>query len=390
MKNKLLALMLAIAMIVILIPAITVSAADDIALIIDGETVVLKTAPVKEGSTVLVPLSALEYIGARATYNATHRQYTISTAANKIVVALDSAMVTVNDDRLSPKNMGAKVKKLQDGTVLVPLRAFDALGAKTSFSASAGKIEISYFNRMKGTLKVSGSTTVQPIAQAAADKLAEMNKELSITVSGGGSGTGINDAKAGTVNIGMSSREFTDDELRTLTPYAVANDGIAVIVHPSNPVKNLTKAQASKIFLGEIKNWKEVGGNDAPIMVMTRETGSGTLSTLIDLLLGSGKTVVSRATPFTSSTLIKQAVAKNANAIGFDSIGFVDATVKAVSLDGIDATADSVISGKYAMGRSLYVCTRGKASSLAAMYIDFLRSTRGQEIAYKEGYIKLG
>ena len=124
--------------------------------------------------------------------------------------------------------------------------------------------------------------------------------------------------------------------------------------------------------------------------MQTRETGSGTLTTLIDLLLGSGKTVVDTATPHSSSALMKNAVAASKNAIGFDSIGFVDSTVKALSLDGKKATSATVINKTYGMSRQLYVCTRGKATGINAMFIDYLRSMDCQNsIVEKEGYVKL-
>jgi phosphate transport system substrate-binding protein len=217
-----------------------------------------------------------------------------------------------------------------------------------------------------------------------------MNSGLSITVSGGGSGTGIKDVTAGTVNIGNSSRELKDSERAAgIIPYAIANDGIALIVNPANPVQNLTKQQAADIFLGKVTNWKDVGGDNSPIIVTTRETGSGTRATLEELLLGN-TSVVSTASPYASSALIKQAVASNKYAIGFDSIGYVDSTVKVVSLDGITATSKTVINKAYGMSRELYCCTKGGATGLAAMFIDYLRSIEAQtNIVAKEGYVKL-
>jgi phosphate transport system substrate-binding protein len=304
-----------------------------------------------------------------------------------VVFTVGSRTYTVNG---SGKTLTA-APKLVNGNTLVPIRAFaEAIGAKVNYNTASNTATVDYFTTLTGTLKIDGSTTLQPIAQAAADKLISMNKGLSITVAGGGSGTGIKDAGAGTVNIGMSSRELTADELKTLSAYAVANDGIAIIVHPDNPVKNLTAEQAAKIFLGEIRNWQDVGGANAPIMVMTRETGSGTRATLEEMILEK-KSVLETATPFTSSTLIKQAVAKDKNAVGFDSIGFVDNTVKAVSLDGRAATSATVINGTYGMGRQLLCCTKGTATGLSAIFIDYLRSKDCQDnIVEKEGYVKRG
>ncbi|MCL1793463.1 MAG: phosphate ABC transporter substrate-binding protein PstS family protein [Oscillospiraceae bacterium] len=387
MKKRIFTMAIAAAMFLMAMPAITVSAANDISLVIDGVKQNPAVAPVVENGTTLVPLRIIsEALGADVSWNAGKQQATISTAAYTVVFTIGSTAYTVNG---ASKTL-LQAPKLVNGSTMVPIRAFaEAIGAKVGYTASTNTATVDYFTTMTGTLKVNGSTTLQPIAQAAADKLMKMNGNLSITIDGGGSGTGINDAKAGTVNIGMSSRELTSDEMRTLNVYAVANDGIAIIVHPENPVKNLTKDQAAKIFLGEIKNWKEVGGNDAPIMVMTRETGSGTRATLEEMIL-SKQSIVSTATPHSSSALIKQAVAKDKNAIGFDSIGFVDGTVKAVSLDGKQASAATVINNTYGMGRQLFCCTKGKATGLSAMFIDYLKSADCQNnIVEKEGYVKL-
>ncbi|MCL1872987.1 MAG: phosphate ABC transporter substrate-binding protein PstS family protein [Clostridiales bacterium] len=361
-------------------------AADPIKLVIDSKTITPTVAPVVERGVTLVPLrSILETLGADVSWNATAKQAKIETAAHVVTFTINAT--TYNADN-SSKTLEVPAKII-NGSTMIPLRAVsEAIGATVDYNGSSNTVNISYFTKMSGSLKISGSTTLQPIVQAAADKLIALNKGLSITVSGGGSGTGIKDAEAGTVNIGMSSRELTDDEAKTLTANGVANDGIAIIVHPSNKVNNLTKDQAAKIFLGEIKNWKDVGGNDAPIIVTTRESGSGTRSTLEEMIMNK-ESVVATATPYSSSQLIKQAVAKDANAIGFDSIGFVDKTVKALSLNSIAATSESVLSGKYGMGRELLCCTKGKATGLTAVFIDYLRSRDCQDnIVVKEGYVK--
>jgi len=187
----------------------------------------------------------------------------------------------------------------------------------------------------------------------------------------------------------MSSRSLTDDEKAQLNEFTIANDGIALIVNPSNPVRNLSAEDAQKIFLGEINNWKDVGGNDAPILVQTRETGSGTLATLEEMLLEK-ESVVSTATPHASAALIKQAVAREANAIGFDSIGFVDSTVKSLSLNNIAATSETVKRGSYLMGRGLIVVIKSAPSGNTAKLIDYLRTADCQSnIVVKEGYISI-
>ncbi len=388
MKRRITTVLVALVMVLTLsVPAL--AAEYPINLTIDNVKVTTGEAPfVDENDTTQVPLRLIaETLGGEVSWNASKKQATIQTAGYTVVFTIDSKTFTVNGET---KTLTSPAKLTKNGNTVVPIRAFaQSIGADVSYDSKTHTASIKYFTKMSGTLKIDGSTTLQPIVQAAADKLMAMNSGLSVTVAGGGSGTGIKDATAGTVNIGMSSREVTADEMKALNVYAVANDGIAIIVHPDNPVKNLTKEQASKIFLGEIKNWKDVGGDNAPIIVTTRETGSGTRATLEEMIL-SKKSVVSTATPYASSALIKQAVAKDKNAIGFDSIGYVDSTVKAISLDSKAATSTTVINGSYGMGRQLFCVTKGKATGLSAIFIDYLRTADCQNnIVTKEGYVKL-
>lgn len=366
---------------------IFMNAATQIKLVIDGNTVASDVAPVVISGTTLVPVRVVtETLGADVDWNSNTKQATIKTAAYTIVFTVGSKSYTVNG---TTKTLLA-APQIIDSRTMVPIRAIsESIGAAVSYDEKTNVATVDYFTTMKGTIKITGSTTVQPIAQAAADALMKMNSSLSVSVAGGGSGAGVKDTTAGTNNIGMSSRELTTDELSKIKAIPMANDGIAIIVNPKNPVKNLTKAQAEKIFLGEIKNWKEVGGNDAPILVQKRETGSGTRATLEELLLEK-KSVVATATPFASSALIKQAVAKDVNAIGFDSIGYVDSTVKTVALDNVVPTDETVKDGSYGMGRSLFVLSKGTPSGVSAMFIDYLKSAQCQTtIVEKEGYISI-
>lgn len=362
-------------------------AASPITINIDGKTVSSDTAPVVESGTTLVPVRVItENLGASVSWNSVKNQATVNTAAYTIVFTIGSKAYTVNG---ATKTLEV-APKIINGRTMIPIRALaESIGADVGYIASTNTAVINYFTTMTGSIKISGSTTVQPISQAAADKLISMNTGLTIAVAGGGSGAGIKDSIAGVNDIGASSRELTADEASALSVVAIANDGIAIIANPNNPVKNLTKDQAAKIFLGEIKNWKEVGGNDAPILVQTRETGSGTLATLSELLLGN-KPVVSTATPYTSSALIKQAVAANVNAVGFDSIGYVDSSVKVLSIDNIVPTTETVKSASYILSRSLFVFTKGVPTAEKAKFIDYLKSEDCQKnIVIKEGYISI-
>ena len=354
---------------------------------IDGKNVASDVAPIVKDGRTLVPIRIVaETLGAQVDWSASQQKATITTAAYTLVFTIGSASYTVNG---SSKTLDVP-PEIINGRTMVPLRVIsESIGATVNYDNAANTAKVNYFTEMSGTVKITGSTTLQPIAQAAADKLNKMNSGLNISVAGGGSGAGVNDCIAGTNNLGMSSRELTKEESAQLTDIAVANDGIAVIVHPSNTVKNLSADQAAKIFLGEINNWKDVGGSDAPILVQTRETGSGTRSTLEEMLL-SKQEVVGTATPHTSSALIKQAVAREANAIGFDSIGYVDSTVKALSIDNIAPNSETVKSGSYIMGRSLFILSKGAPSGASAKFVDYLRTAECQkDIVVKEGYISI-
>ncbi len=355
-------------------------------LVIDGTEVSYKGSSAVSGSTALLPLNVLaDAVGIDATVDSANKKYELKNYKYTIGFTPDSKKYTVNGNEYEmPAAPQAK-----DGTLLVPVEALTSIGADASFDAKTNTATVKYFSKMTGKIKVSGSTTVQPIMQAAADNLIKLNKGFNVAVAGGGSGAGIKDTINGANNVGMSSRALTADEAKQLQPVVVAHDGIAIIVNPKNPVTNLTKAQAAKIFMGEIKNWKDVGGNDAPIMVQTRETGSGTLATLEEMLLEK-KNVVKSATPNNSSALIKQAVAKDANAIGFDSVGFIDQKVKALTLDGIEASEQNIKSTKYPMSRDLIVFTKSAPKNEIARLLEYLRSSVCQNtIIAKEGYVTI-
>ena len=358
-----------------------------ITLKIDGNVITPSVDPVVKDGRTLVPLRVIsEALGAQVGWSDAKREATIDMAANQVVFTIDSKTYTVNG---SPRTLDVPAEIIS-GSTMVPLRALaESIGAAINYDEGTNTVTVDYFTTMTGSVIVTGSTTAQPILQAAADKLNAMNRGLTISVAGGGSGAGIKDTIEGTNNLGMSSRSLTDDEKAQLNEFTIANDGIALIVNPSNPVRNLSAEDAQKIFLGEINNWKDVGGNDAPILVQTRETGSGTLATLEEMLLEK-ESVVSTATPHASAALIKQAVAREANAIGFDSIGFVDSTVKSLSLNNIAATSETVKRGSYLMGRGLIVVIKSAPSGNTAKLIDYLRTADCQSnIVVKEGYISI-
>jgi phosphate transport system substrate-binding protein len=243
---------------------------------------------------------------------------------------------------------------------------------------------------VSGTVTVSGSTSVQPLAQDLADIFNETEPGVSIEIQGGGSSQGIKDVTGGISNIGTSSRDLTADEKTGLTEHVIAYDGIAIVVHPSNPVSNLSTEQVQKIFKGEIKNWKEVGGKDSDILVVTREEGSGTRTAFEELLKlqekKDGKTtsfIRSDALVGDGTGAIKANVASKENAIGFTSLGFVDSSLKKVNLDTIECSIENVKEKTYAISRPFLMLTKGAVKPETKAFLDFILSDKGQEIVGK-------
>ena len=243
------------------------------------------------------------------------------------------------------------------------------------------------------TLSLAGSTTVEPIASKAAEVYMEKHPDVKVTVQGGGSGTGIKMVGEGTVDIGNASRKIKDKEkdlYPDLVGTIIAYDGIAIVVHPSNPVENLTKQQLQDIYAGKITNWKEIGGEDREIVVVTRAEGSGTRDTFIELVMNKGKVEeTSRALQKPSNGAVKATVAGNESAIGYIGLGYVDDTVKPVKINNILPSSETVKNGTYPISRALYMYTKGEPSGVTKEFIDFVLSKEGQNIVEEIGYIRL-
>ena len=245
--------------------------------------------------------------------------------------------------------------------------------------------------QLSGKLTVAGSTTVLPINQECARILMERNPDLRISVSGGGSGHGIKAVGAGDIDIGAASRDIKEEEWAKypdLKPFVIAKDSVAIVVHPENPVSELTMEQVAKIFAGEINNWKEVGGEDAEIRVITREEGSGTRETFEKFVMRPLQLeITADASVKPSNGEVRATVATDKNAIGYISLGYVDESVKALKIDGVEPTVEKVLSGEYPITRNLYLITKGEPEPLEKAFIDFVLSEEGQKIVEELGYI---
>jgi phosphate transport system substrate-binding protein len=228
-------------------------------------------------------------------------------------------------------------------------------------------------------INVSGSTSVSPFAEHLAELYQKQHAGESINVQSLGSSAGIQAAMEGVAEIGMSSRELKPEEAERLDELVIARDGLAVIVHPSNPISSLTQQQVQDIFSGKINNWKEIGGIDHSITLVAREAGSGTYSAFDELML-KGQHVTSAALRQGSNGAIRQVVAEDPNAVGYISIGIVDNSVKAVIIDDVQPSIDNVRNNLYKFARNfLFVWPKGKQlDPLAQDYVNYVMSDEGQ------------
>jgi len=242
---------------------------------------------------------------------------------------------------------------------------------------------------------VNGSTTVLPIGQATAEAYMKKNPNVNISISGGGSGNGIKALIDRTTQVAMSSREMKKEEIelaksKNVNPaeHKVAIDALTPIVHTSNPVANLTIEQLSLIYQGKIRNWKEVGGKDMQIVVISRDTSSGTYESWQEKVLHKEK-VTPRAQLQASSGAVVQAISKNRFAVGYVGIGYVNKSVKALTVNGIVANDVNALKGLYPIARPLYYYTDGQPKGVIAEYIKFVIGPEGQKIVKKEGFVPL-
>jgi len=242
---------------------------------------------------------------------------------------------------------------------------------------------------------IDGSTTVGPIAKAFAEYYMALNKDVNVSVSESGSGNGAKSLVNGKCDIADMSRFMKDKEFKAavangIAPVAhvVALDGLPILVHPSNPVKELTLKQVRDIYKGIITNWKDVGGPDKKIVMISRDTNSGTYETFNKLVMKKEK--IAKETEYVGSNgAVKGRVQSTANAIGYAGLGFVDRTVKALKINGIYPSKKTVTYGKYPIARPLFMFTNGypKMGSHLYNFIRIYLSQKGQEIIKRIGFV---
>jgi phosphate transport system substrate-binding protein len=238
-------------------------------------------------------------------------------------------------------------------------------------------------------LTITGSTSVGPFAEQLAEHYQQQHPEARINIQSLGSSAGIQAATEGTVEIGMSSRHLEPAEEEQLQVYEIARDALAIIVHPTNPITNLSSEQVRAIFTGKIRNWHEVGGKDAEIDIVTREAGSGTYGAFEELVMEKELPAPS-ALRQGSNGAVRQLVAGAPDAIGYISLGIVNESVKPISIDGVQASTEAVMSGQYTLVRPFLFVQRKNAplSPLAEDFLQYVLSSEGQQELVQAGLIQ--
>ncbi len=242
---------------------------------------------------------------------------------------------------------------------------------------------------LSGSVSMSGSTSMEKLANAVAESFMEKYPNVTVTAEFTGSSAGIESVLAGSVDIGNSSRNLKDDEKSAgAAENIVAIDGIAVVADPANKVEDLTKDQLVSIYTGKTKNWSEVGGDDQAIVVVGREAGSGTRGAFEELLDIADACVYANELDSTGAVMAK--IASTPGAIGYVSLDVVDDSVKALKLDGVDATEENIKAGNYALSRPFVMATKGEISEqkteVQALF-DYLTSDEGKALIKSVGLI---
>ena len=267
--------------------------------------------------------------------------------------------------------------------------AVESSAAESTVAESSAAAPAETTADLSGSISMVGSTSMEKLANALSEAFMEKYPDVTVTAEFVGSGAGVEAVTNGTADIGNSSRSLKDEEKAAgVVENVVAIDGIAVCVDPANEVANQTKEQLTNIYNGTITNWKEVGGADEPIIVIGREAGSGTrgaFEELVDL-----KDACKYANERDSTGAVIAKVASTPGAIGYASLDALDDSVKALSLEGVEATAENIKAGNYFLSRPFVMATKGEISEqndLVQAWFDFVLGAEGQQVASEVGLI---
>lgn len=276
------------------------------------------------------------------------------------------------------------------GACVLAMGCLTACGSSEKDVASkSGEAENTAQAELSGSIQMVGSTSMEKLANALSETFMEMYPDVTVTAEFVGSGAGIEAVNNGTADIGNSSRSLKDEEKSAgAVENVVAIDGIAVCVDPTNTVKGLSKEQLTNIYNGTVTNWSEVGGADAPIVVVGREAGSGTRGAFEELLKLEDACKYANELDNTGAVMAK--VAATPGAIGYVSLDALNGSVIALELEGVAATAENIKAGNYFLSRPFVMATKGEISAqneLVQKWFDFVLGAEGQEIAAEVGLI---
>ena len=239
------------------------------------------------------------------------------------------------------------------------------------------------------TLLVAGSSTMLPYMAKLEDGFAKVNPKILVESDSGGSAAGVIAVKRNAIDMATTSRDIkAEEDDQYLRDYLVAKDALVIVVHPSNSVSSITKEQVRDIFMGVITNWQQVGGSDTPIVLIGRKKGSTTRKGMDEMVLG-GLDFAKWITANPSAGNLAEAVAGNANAIGYLALNDVTPTVKSLAISGVLANRESILSGHYTLSRSFYFVIYDKPKSAVQKLLDFTLSKEGQDILEHEGLIRV-
>ncbi len=272
---------------------------------------------------------------------------------------------------------------------LVACGGSDSSSAPASTAGSASTGSASAATELSGAVTTGGSTSVESVIGILTEAFKEIQPNVDVTYDPTGSGAGITGASEGTLDIGLSSRALKDDEAETLDATVFALDGIAIVVNNENTVEDLSLEQIKGLATGEITNWSEVGGPDAPVVLVGREAGSGTRDGFESIVGVEDACVYEQE--LTSTGAVLAAVAANPNAFGYASLSAVDDQVKAVTVDGVEASEATVQDGTYTVQRPfVFVTKKGETLSDAAQaFIDFAISGDADDLIAQAGAVPL-
>jgi len=241
--------------------------------------------------------------------------------------------------------------------------------------------------RSRAGITVAGSTSVEPFAELLAEEYMMRYPQIRIYVQGGGSTAGIEAVRTRAAQIGLSSRSLTSGE-KDLYAVTIAKDAIAIIVHPKNPIQNLPLEKMIGVFSGKIRNWNELRGYPHPIILVTREEGSGTREAFQKLVMGKEEISLESLVQ-DSNGAIRQVVAGDPNAIGYISLGLVNEKVKALSLSGVEPSLKNIVKGRYQLVRPFLFVFKGRPEGEANSFLEFVLGPEAQVLLQKEGLVTI-